>query len=84
VSPDPSTIRARAGVLITPTLLLYGTGGFAFGEVKVSGSGAANDVLNCSGGLCVLASFPIISSGAFAFSQNRVDRGRRPRRRSRG
>jgi outer membrane immunogenic protein len=70
-----STIRARAGVLITPTLLLYGTGGFAFGEVKVSGSGAANDVLNCSGGLCVLASFPIISSGAFAFSQSKTKTG---------
>jgi outer membrane immunogenic protein len=27
------TVRARAGVLLTPPLLLYGTGGFAFGQV---------------------------------------------------
>jgi len=32
------TARARAGFLATPTLLLYGTGGFAYGEVKTSGS----------------------------------------------
>jgi outer membrane immunogenic protein len=28
------TVRARAGVLLTPPLLLYGTGGFAFGQVR--------------------------------------------------
>src|SRR5580704_3725276 len=27
------TVRARAGVLLAPPLLLYGTGGFAFGQV---------------------------------------------------
>jgi outer membrane immunogenic protein len=27
------TVRARAGVVLTPPLLLYGTGGFAFGQV---------------------------------------------------
>ena len=27
------TLRARAGVVLTPPLLLYGTGGFAFGQV---------------------------------------------------
>ena len=27
------TVRGRAGYLITPTLLLYGTGGFAYGQV---------------------------------------------------
>jgi outer membrane immunogenic protein len=32
------TARARAGILATPTLLLYGTGGFAYGEVKTGGS----------------------------------------------
>lgn len=32
------TARARAGFLATPTLLLYGTGGFAYGEVKTGGS----------------------------------------------
>jgi len=28
------TLRARAGVLVTPTLLIYGTGGLAYGAVK--------------------------------------------------
>ena len=32
------TVRARTGVLITPTLLLFGTGGFAYGGVNSSGS----------------------------------------------
>jgi outer membrane immunogenic protein len=30
------TLRARAGALITPTLLLYGTGGLAYGNVKLT------------------------------------------------
>jgi outer membrane immunogenic protein len=29
------TVRGRAGYLVTPTLLLYGTGGFAYGGVDV-------------------------------------------------
>ncbi len=28
------TVRGRAGILATPTILLYGTGGLAYGEVK--------------------------------------------------
>jgi outer membrane immunogenic protein len=32
------TIRGRAGLLFTPTVLLYGTGGLAFGEVDTGGS----------------------------------------------
>jgi outer membrane immunogenic protein len=32
------TVRGRAGVLVTPTLLLYGTGGLAYGEVETGGS----------------------------------------------
>jgi outer membrane immunogenic protein len=28
------TVRARAGVVLAPPLLLYGTGGFAFGQVR--------------------------------------------------
>jgi outer membrane immunogenic protein len=32
------TVRGRAGVLVTPTVLLYGTGGLAYGEVKSSES----------------------------------------------
>jgi outer membrane immunogenic protein len=32
------TVRGRAGVLVTPTMLLYGTGGLAYGRISVSGS----------------------------------------------
>ena len=30
------TLRGRAGVLVTPTILLYGTGGLAYGKASVS------------------------------------------------
>jgi outer membrane immunogenic protein len=30
------TVRGRAGVLVSPTVLLYATGGLAYGEVKTS------------------------------------------------
>jgi outer membrane immunogenic protein len=32
------TVRGRVGALVNPNLLLYGTGGLAFGETKTSGS----------------------------------------------
>jgi outer membrane immunogenic protein len=32
------TMRARVGVLIDPTLLLYGTGGLAYGRISTSGT----------------------------------------------
>jgi outer membrane immunogenic protein len=32
------TVRARLGVLVTPTTLLYGTGGLAYGGINSSGS----------------------------------------------
>jgi outer membrane immunogenic protein len=32
------TARGRVGVLVTPTILLYGTGGLAYGEVDTGGS----------------------------------------------
>jgi outer membrane immunogenic protein len=32
------TVRGRAGVLVTPTVLLYGTGGLAYGQVDTGGS----------------------------------------------
>ena len=38
------TVRGRAGVLATPTLLLYATGGLAYGEVNVGGSITGNTV----------------------------------------
>jgi outer membrane immunogenic protein len=36
------TVRGRAGFLITPTLLVYGTGGFAYGEVSGGFSNFSN------------------------------------------
>jgi outer membrane immunogenic protein len=32
------TARARAGILLTPTILAYATGGLAYGEAKLNGS----------------------------------------------
>ena len=32
------TVRGRAGILVTPTVLLYATGGLAYGEVDTGGS----------------------------------------------
>jgi outer membrane immunogenic protein len=31
------TVRGRAGVLVTPRILLYGTGGLAYGSIKTTG-----------------------------------------------
>jgi outer membrane immunogenic protein len=69
-----ATARARAGVLITPTTLLYGTGGLAFGGVKVSGSGGANISLTaCIVGIgCIPTG---TAGGAFAFSQSTTRTG---------
>ena len=68
------TARARAGVLITPTTLLYGTGGLAFGGVKVSGSGAASiNLTTCIGGLGCIPTGS--ASGAFAFSRSTTKTG---------
>jgi outer membrane immunogenic protein len=68
------TARARAGVLITPTTLLYGTGGLAFGGATVSGSGAAN--INLVACIPRIGCIPTGSaSGAFAFSQSTTKTG---------
>jgi outer membrane immunogenic protein len=52
------TARARAGILATPTLLLYGTGGFAYGEVKTGGSVSGTN----PSGAAVTTAFPGTSS----------------------
>ena len=36
------TVRGRGGVLVTPDLLLYATGGLAYGEVAVNGNAIGN------------------------------------------
>jgi len=45
------TVRARAGVVLTPPLVLYGTGGFAFGQVRetLSVPGTATKSLTAGG-----------------------------------
>jgi outer membrane immunogenic protein len=55
-------------------MLLYGTGGLAFGGVKVSGSGAANISLTaCIVGIGCIPTGS--ASGAFAFSQSETKAG---------
>ena len=36
------TVRARGGVLVTPDLLLYATGGLAYGEIGINGTAVGN------------------------------------------
>lgn len=54
------TVRGRLGFLATPTLLLYGTGGLAYGDVSASVS------------LLQLASNGASGAGAGAFSETRT------------
>lgn len=64
------SVRGRLGVLITPTILVYGTGGVAFG--KVSGS------LDYFGTWCALGGVPCLAPGdgyvtaATSFSETRT------------
>jgi outer membrane immunogenic protein len=62
-----SSIRARAGFLITPWTLIYGTGGVAFGDVKGSFGYAAN--ISCG---AVAPVFCSQTSGAANWSDTRV------------
>src|SRR5262249_51142990 len=52
------TLRGRVGVLVTPSILLYGTGGLAYGEFKTGGSITGTDM----GGIPVTVAFPGTSS----------------------
>lgn len=40
------TVRGRAGVLVTPKVLFYGTGGLAYGSIKTTGTLAGNNGAN--------------------------------------
>jgi outer membrane immunogenic protein len=60
------TVRGRAGILITPTTLLYGTGGLAFGGVKASGT--ITD-------LCFTGRPPACTTGSWGFSGSRTNAG---------
>jgi outer membrane immunogenic protein len=52
------TARGRAGVLVTPSVLLYGTGGLAYGQLKTGGSITGTNI----GGVPVTVAFPGTSS----------------------
>jgi outer membrane immunogenic protein len=56
------TVRGRLGYTITPTLLLYGTGGFAYGRGEVSSS--VNTTPNCPGFCGGLTSSPTLTGWA--------------------
>jgi outer membrane immunogenic protein len=45
------TVRGRAGVLVNPTMLLYGTGGLAYGGVSTSGT-FTDTFPGCSPAIC--------------------------------
>ena len=45
------TVRGRAGVLVTPTMLLYGTGGLAYGRISVSGT-VTDTFPGCNPAIC--------------------------------
>lgn len=47
------TVRGRVGVLVTPQWLLYGTGGFAYGQTKTSFS--TTDLTGCLAGATLCA-----------------------------
>ena len=57
------TVRGRAGFLISPTLMLYGTGGLAYGKTSISDNLSA--VINTPGG-------PISLASTISASQTRV------------
>lgn len=59
-----ATVRGRAGFLLTPTLLLYGTGGLAYGGVT---TGA-----NLSQFISYIFPFPLTISGISRASNSRV------------
>jgi outer membrane immunogenic protein len=66
-----ATLRARAGFLIDPTWLVYGTGGLAFADTKFSTSSSTTTTITGAGGL-VEPGFPVTVSSAFSESQDRV------------
>ncbi len=64
------TLRGRVGALVTPALLVYATGGLAYGGVSTSTSIAQfNDDINNFGGLALLSAQ---AYGAGSYSSTRV------------
>lgn len=48
------TVRGRLGVLVNPTILLYGTGGLAYGGISTSGF-SVDTFPGCSPAICTWA-----------------------------
>jgi outer membrane immunogenic protein len=64
------TVRGRIGVLVTDQVLLFGTGGLAYGQVNLSGNTSGSAVvINAE-----LISFPLAPSGT-AFSASKTNVG---------
>jgi outer membrane immunogenic protein len=64
-----ASVRARFGMLVTPSVLVYGTGGVAFGEVKGSFSyNAISNYVTDSGSLDLLHTASAVGS----WSETRV------------
>lgn len=59
------TVRGRIGYLLTPTLLVYGTGGLAYGGVNLNVSGFQSVVP-------AVAAWPTIGFGGGSYSDTRV------------
>ena len=63
------TVRGRAGFLLTDQILVYGTGGLAYGRVEVSGNISTASTLN----LGALGGTPVApASGAFDVAKTNV------------
>jgi outer membrane immunogenic protein len=56
-----ATLRGRLGFLVMPTLLAYGTGGFAFGHVSTTTA-----LAEIVGGPCSCGPFPVVAASSSA------------------
>lgn len=59
------TVRGRAGFLVSPTLMLYGTGGLAYGRVSASDNASVTIDLGLGGG-------PVSLAGSIGKSKTKV------------
>jgi outer membrane immunogenic protein len=66
------TVRGRLGVLITDQVLLYGTGGLAYGRVELSGNTNVNGTLTFPP---ASVQFPFSTPGATVFSESKTNVG---------
>jgi outer membrane immunogenic protein len=65
------TVRARLGYLITDQVLLYGTGGLAYGRVELSGATNVSGSFAAGGGVGTIP----VTPGANAFSESKTNIG---------